>query len=153
MNQVMIATKNLRTWGRIAAPGLISIQFAWVYSQAASRINPPGEQQEATKAPMGQFANMRSYPDASFKDVTAPNADTLYSSAWLDLSQEPYVLHVPDERGRYDEVHAIPDRHSVTPLSAFRQPYTPLRARAICSGRPANLPQDAIYPTTVARAF
>jgi hypothetical protein len=52
-------------------------------------------------APMGQFANLREYPDASFKDVTAPNADTLYSSAFLDLGKEPYVLSLPDEAGRY----------------------------------------------------
>ena len=52
-------------------------------------------------APMGQFFNARSYPDASFRDVTAPNADTLYSTAWLDLSKEPYVLSLPDENGRY----------------------------------------------------
>jgi hypothetical protein len=31
-----------------------------------------------TKAPMGQIIKMRQYPDASFKDVTAPNADTLF---------------------------------------------------------------------------
>ena len=52
-------------------------------------------------APMGQFANARKYPTASFKDVTAPNADTLYSSAFLDLSKEPYVLSIPDAHGRY----------------------------------------------------
>src|SRR5262245_14272769 len=34
-------------------------------------------------APVGQFYNSRTYPDASFRDVTAPNADTLYSTAWL----------------------------------------------------------------------
>ncbi|MBO9539040.1 DUF1254 domain-containing protein [bacterium] len=56
---------------------------------------------EARRAPMGQFVNLRSYPDATFRDVTAPNADTLYSTAWLDLAKEPYVLHVPDEAGRY----------------------------------------------------
>jgi len=56
---------------------------------------------EEMRAPMGQFANMPSYPDASFHDVTAPNANTLYSSAWLDLSTEPYVLSIPDEDGRY----------------------------------------------------
>ena len=55
----------------------------------------------AMKAPVGQFANAREYPNASFKDVTAPNADTLYSTAWLDLSREPYILHVPDEAGRF----------------------------------------------------
>ena len=52
-------------------------------------------------APMGQFADAREYPTAAFKAVTAPNADTLYSSAWLDLSQGPWVLQVPDEHGRY----------------------------------------------------
>jgi hypothetical protein len=52
-------------------------------------------------APMGQFFNARSYPDASFRDVTAPNADTLYSFAWLDLAKEAYVLSLPDEDGRY----------------------------------------------------
>jgi hypothetical protein len=54
-----------------------------------------------THAPMGQFLLMRTYPDANFKDVTAPNADTLYSTAWLDVSKEPYVLSLPDEDGRY----------------------------------------------------
>ncbi len=56
---------------------------------------------EGTRAPMNQFANLREYPDASFRDVTAPNADTLYSSAFLDVSSEPYVLSLPDESGRY----------------------------------------------------
>ncbi len=56
---------------------------------------------ENDKAPMGRFYNKRTYPNASFKDVTAPNADTLYSIAWLDLTKEPYVLHVPDEKDRY----------------------------------------------------
>jgi hypothetical protein len=52
-------------------------------------------------APMGQFASAREYPTAAFKDVTAPNADTLYSSAFLDLSKEPYILSIPDAHGRY----------------------------------------------------
>jgi hypothetical protein len=52
-------------------------------------------------APMGQFANLRDYPTAAFHDVTAPNADTLYSAAWLDLSREPYMLGIPDAHGRY----------------------------------------------------
>jgi len=51
---------------------------------------------EGTHAPMGQFLLMRKYPDAKFKDVTAPNADTLYSTAWLDLTKEPYVFSFPD---------------------------------------------------------
>jgi hypothetical protein len=52
-------------------------------------------------APMGQFYNARTYPGAAFRDVTAPNADTLYSTAWLNLAKEPYILSLPDEGDRY----------------------------------------------------
>ena len=52
-------------------------------------------------SPMGQFANARTYPTAEFRDVTAPNADTLYSAAWLDVGKEPWVLSLPNEEGRY----------------------------------------------------
>src|ERR1700722_16932545 len=34
-------------------------------------------QPDGHHAPMGQFANMRTYPTSQFKDVTAPNADPL----------------------------------------------------------------------------
>src|SRR5262249_48589805 len=33
--------------------------------------------------------------------VIRPNADTLYSTSWLDLSKEPVLLHVPDTHERY----------------------------------------------------
>lgn len=53
------------------------------------------------RVPMGQFGHARTYPDAKFNEVTAPNADTLYSVAWLDLTKEPYILHLPDVGDRY----------------------------------------------------
>ena len=56
---------------------------------------------EGTRAPMGQFVRARTYPNASFRDVTAPNADTLYTTAWIDVSREPWVLSIPDMKGRY----------------------------------------------------
>lgn len=56
---------------------------------------------EGTKAPMGQLIKMRHYPDASFKDVTAPNADTLYTTSFFEVDKEPWVLSVPDMKGRY----------------------------------------------------
>ena len=56
---------------------------------------------EATRAPMGQFVRLRNYPDASYRDVTAPNADTLYTTAWLDVGKEPWILSLPDMKGRY----------------------------------------------------
>ncbi len=52
-------------------------------------------------APANQFVHLREFPNASFKDVVRANVDTLYSSAFLDLSKEPIVLSVPDTHGRY----------------------------------------------------
>lgn len=52
-------------------------------------------------APMGQFIKARSYPDATFRDVTAPNADTLYTTVWLDVGNEPWIVSLPDMKGRY----------------------------------------------------
>jgi hypothetical protein len=50
---------------------------------------------------MGQIAKLREYPNASFNAITAPNADTLYTVTWLDVSKEPWVLSIPDLKGRY----------------------------------------------------
>ncbi len=54
-----------------------------------------------TRAPMNTFGHLRAFPPASFRFVVRPNFDTLYSSAWLDLSQEPLIISVPDTAGRY----------------------------------------------------
>jgi hypothetical protein len=56
---------------------------------------------QGTRGPMGQLVNLRQYPDASFRDVTAPNADTLYTYAFIDVSKEPWVLGIPDMEDRY----------------------------------------------------
>src|ERR1700754_1695915 len=52
-------------------------------------------------APVNQFAHVPIFPPATFKNVVRANVDTLYSSAFLDLSSEPLVLSVPDTGGRY----------------------------------------------------
>lgn len=56
---------------------------------------------QGTKAPMGQIGRLREYPTAAFRDVTAPNADTLYTYAFFDVAKEPYVLSLPDLGDRY----------------------------------------------------
>jgi hypothetical protein len=56
---------------------------------------------EAFKGPMNVFVNVREYPTADMKSVVRPNFDTLYSSAWLDLTKEPMIVSVPDTHGRY----------------------------------------------------
>src|SRR5262249_47023032 len=75
--------------------------YPLVTMEMTRRVMTNTAEPKGTHAPMGQFANLREYPTAAFKDVTAPNADTLYSAAWLDLANEPYVLSLPDEGDRY----------------------------------------------------
>ena len=56
---------------------------------------------EGIAAPMNEFANVPAFPTADMKVVVRPNFDTLYSSAWLDLTKEPMIVSVPDTHGRY----------------------------------------------------
>jgi hypothetical protein len=55
----------------------------------------------AHKAPANQFLHIREFPDYTMTDVVSPNADTLYSTAWLDLTKEPIILSAPDVGKRY----------------------------------------------------
>ena len=56
---------------------------------------------KGTRGPMGSLIKLRQYPDATFRDVTAPNADTLYTTAFFDVGNEPWVLDQPDMGDRY----------------------------------------------------
>ena len=49
---------------------------------------------EGLRAPSNQFVNVPRYPPANYRGVSAPNADTLYSIASLDLA-EPIVFSHP----------------------------------------------------------
>jgi hypothetical protein len=56
---------------------------------------------EAFQGPVNNFINVKRYPPADYRGVSAPNADTLYSVAWLDLDNEPIVFSYPDMGKRY----------------------------------------------------
>ncbi len=56
---------------------------------------------DAGHAPIGQLVRMRTYPAVDYHAVTAPNADTLYTTTWLDVSNEPWVFSIPDMGDRY----------------------------------------------------
>ncbi len=61
-------------------------------SEVFTAVSEPGPD----GAPMNQISHANTLPDASFRTIVRPNRDTVYSSAYLDLSAEPLVLSVPD---------------------------------------------------------
>jgi hypothetical protein len=58
-------------------------------------------QVEALRAPTNTFFNVKRYPPGDYRGVSAPNADTLYSVAWMDLGKEPLVLSTPNMGKRF----------------------------------------------------
>ena len=51
--------------------------------------------------PANTFNSFAAFPTADFKTVVRPNFDTLYSSAFLDMTKEPMVVSAPNTDGRY----------------------------------------------------
>jgi hypothetical protein len=56
---------------------------------------------QSSRGPMGQIIRLRTYPAVDDHAVTAPNADTLYTTAFIDVSKEPWVFSIPDMGDRY----------------------------------------------------
>src|SRR5579883_515792 len=73
--------------------------YPLVLMEVTRRSNMRYQTQGPTE--MNRFTHIRQFPDDTFRQVIRPNADTLYSSSWLDLSEEPMLLHVQDTHGRF----------------------------------------------------
>jgi hypothetical protein len=59
----------------------------------------PGKQPGV--GPANMFNNFAAFPTADMRIVVRPNFDTLYSSAFLDMTTEPVIVSAPDTGGRY----------------------------------------------------
>jgi hypothetical protein len=55
----------------------------------------------AGDAPVNVFSNAQRFADATERTIVAPNVDTLYSIAQLDLGNGPIVIEHPDMGSRY----------------------------------------------------
>jgi hypothetical protein len=91
--------------------------------QLTNYVEPPAT---PGAGPPNRFIHVREFPDPKFKIVIRPNADTLYSSAWLDLGAEPVVLSVPAVNrffmlpmlSMWTDVFAVPGTRTTGPDTA-----------------------------------
>ena len=82
--------------------------YAPVAAWATERIQTavPDANTVGGRAPVNQFAYSKKLATPSATTVVRPNADTIYTLAWLDLNEQPMVISLP----------AVPDRYYVIPL-------------------------------------
>ena len=50
--------------------------------------------------PENHLRRVRQFPDANFRDVVRPNVDTLYTTAFIDMQQGPWVFEMPANQQR-----------------------------------------------------
>jgi hypothetical protein len=75
--------------------------YTFAYPLVLVEMTRRANTQDSSPQFLNHFLHALAFPDEHFRQVIRPNADTLYSSAWLDLSAAPALLHVPDTKGRY----------------------------------------------------
>lgn len=97
---------------------MIGLTFTTDFATNAQSLSPSDVQQIAQRAyvygyplvllqetmrvlPSNRLVHVSAFPDASFRLIVRPNADTLYTNGWIDVSKEPMLMHVPDSGGRF----------------------------------------------------
>jgi hypothetical protein len=72
-----------------------------VYEMVRTRQSSLAAAERSKQGGINRFAHRRTLSDHTHRGVTTPNNDTLYSSAWLDLSGGPVIIDVPATGERY----------------------------------------------------
>lgn len=75
-----------------------------VYQMAATRARTVTAARGRGVEAVNSFTHRTRLATPADRTVTTPNNDTVYSSAWLDLSRGPVELTVPTIRNRYNSV-------------------------------------------------
>lgn len=89
---------NLGSQAYVYGEPLMDMQHIF---QTLTSVTVPDNQGDA---PVNQWSHFTALATTKEGLVVAPNSDTLYSIAWLDLQREPIVLHVPDTGSRFNVV-------------------------------------------------
>ncbi len=99
--------------------GVPLLDTARIYETAVSVNVPDG----MGHGPVNRFSHVRRLADATERTVNAPNNDTLYSVAWLDIRKQPVVLHAPAIRHRFWEFELVdPWTNNFYNVTSVRRP-------------------------------
>ena len=82
---------------------------AYVYGYPIVLMNVTEKSMIDIGLKINQFFSQGTLLNPKFNAVVRPNVDTLYSQAWLDLSREPIILHVPDTFKTYYVLQMLDD--------------------------------------------
>ena len=76
--------------------------YSVLYDQALNPNSP------TFRAPLNQISHAKNVATPQDKSIVAPNVDTPYSYAWLNLQAEPIILTLPKvKKGRYVAIQLI----------------------------------------------
>lgn len=140
-----------RTWARALAYDATLFGTASVlqYRQMHAQAVDPGQ---AAYTGFNAFAHGRELAGPGYKPFKTPNTDTLYSNAWLDLSQGPVILDVPPTSGRYYTVNFLDMYADATNISTRTHGNEGGRYLIVPSGWDGAIPAD-VTPFYVATPF
>jgi hypothetical protein len=85
-------------WG---FPWIYLSQLCWLWTSQGGKAVAAASGKAMPSAPMNAIFNAPNLVTPATSDGGSPNCDTLYSTAWLDLSREPLVLSVPAVTDRF----------------------------------------------------
>lgn len=72
---------------------------SYIYGYPLVLMNVTKQNMLSSGSRINTFSHQLTPITPDFNTLVSPNADTLYSFAWLDLKKEPVVLHVPNTDG------------------------------------------------------
>jgi hypothetical protein len=97
---------------------------------------------QGSYGPVNTFNSVRSPNNAASTTVVAPGATSLSSIAWLDLSSQPQVVHVPRVTGHYF-VLALIDPYTTNIVNLGTASSTPPGDYVVCDPAQRNVPLPA----------
>lgn len=90
---------------------------------------------------LNTLVHERTIAGADFQAFRVPNVDTLYSNAWLDLSDGPIVVVLPDFGSRYYTLNFLDAYSNASNVSRRTHPEQPRALFLACSDWTGSIPE------------